>query len=783
MASLISTSASKKLRRLFFRHAALGLAFVAALVMAVSGVTSAIEQTGVTIRSNLFGKSASSDFVVVEMDSKSLREIGRWPWSRTIHAELVEKLSKANAAQIAFDVDFSSKSNPDADTKFANAIAASNSNIILATFKQKAATGTDKFIENFPREEFAKNAMLASVNVIPNELGQISNYGYAEETGGQIRPSLASLLTGASGRLGEKFEIDQAINPKTIPRISVVDVINDRVSASQIAGKNMIIGATAIELGDRYATPAHNVIPGVVIHSLAAETIKSGKNVGTVNGIIPFTILFLFLAVLSHFWGRRSSSLKVRMAIVAIAAGITGMQLALYEMGVAFVEIGLTLGLLFSYFVANMIVGTIQMLHRERTTDAQSGLPNSQLLLRHLQSQPRARIAVAQISNFAEIKAVCSNAELNSLMQALADRLSMLSETAKTYRTATDQLAWIVGEQYAENRDDHFDTAAAIMLAGFAAGAKQLKLNVHCGYVEGRADAGIELMSKASIAAHNAAQHGYRWMAFSDNINKIVEEKIIILSDIDAALANGDIWVAYQPKLNIESAIVDSAEALVRWEHPKLGNISPAYFIPLLEDEGRMADITLHVMQQSLNDIARWNDMGKIFNCSVNVSAILLRDDVFVRKCLALISESRVENHQLTIEVTETSVLEGMDIAKETLKTIHGMGIRISIDDYGTGQSTLTYLRDFSADEIKIDQSFVKFITKNETDRMMVRSTVNLAHDLKLKVVAEGIEDAETLQLLSELGCDVAQGWHIGKPVNFDEFAKCWIKEEQRAYG
>ena len=755
---------------------ALVLAVVMTTMLMLAGLTAAIEQSSKSAISSLQRKSASGDFVIVELDAKSLNAIGQWPWPRQMHAQLIDKLSQNNAAQIAFDVDFSAQSNPASDAALADAIDRSNSTVILATFKQLSVDGGAEFSENLPRPEFAQNAILASVNVTPNDAGQIANYGYGETTGHVVRPSLAALLTGASGDLSHSFEIDQAVDPATIPRLSAVDVLNGKVDPALVSGKNMLIGATAIELGDRYATPNHGVIPGVVIHAMAIETLVQGMNIEALDGFWPYLLVVALVATMAYFWhGKKGRQAYARTgALVAVFVAL-GAKYGAYWTGTINIEIGLTVAFLLSYWAIDLIVSTYQTLAHERSSDASTELPNGQAMLQRAQKMPAARVAVAQIGNFTEITAICSAEELVAIVQSIARRLQMLALDGRVYRTGTDQIAWFVDAQYEGRLQDHFDTAASFMLQPVEGGDRTLKLQVHCGYMEGESNAALELLSKASIAAHNATKHGYRWIAYSDDINDIANEKLTILSDVDAAIREQHIWVAYQPKMDVASNRIESAEALARWQHPVLGNIGPDRFIPLLEAEGRMAELTLHILRQSLSDMALWNSMGKAINVSVNISAALLLDSEFVELCVAAVVDSGVEASQVTFEITETSALSKLEEAAAVTRRFRDMGIRISIDDYGTGQSTLSYLRNFSAHEIKIDQSFVKSMNANDVDRVMVGSTINLAHEMDLKVVAEGVEDAATLATLAEFGCDVVQGWHIGRPVDATVFAERWV--------
>ncbi|MGB3378177.1 MAG: EAL domain-containing protein, partial [Allopontixanthobacter sediminis] len=218
-------------------------------------------------------------------------------------------------------------------------------------------------------------------------------------------------------------------------------------------------------------------------------------------------------------------------------------------------------------------------------------------------------------------------------------------------------------------------------------------------------------------------------------------------------------------------------EALIRWEHPVYGGIGPDVFIPVIEKSGRIDSLTLFVIRRTLSDLAQWDRQRPGLGCAVNISARLLGDSAFVQQAIALVEQSEVANQQITFEVTETAALDDPELSTLALGKIRDTGIKISIDDYGTGQSTMSYLQRLPVDEIKIDQSFVKTVTTNRGNRVMVESTIEMAHALGLTVVAEGIEDAECMRLLHTLRCDIAQGWHISKPVSAEIIASRWIAD------
>jgi diguanylate cyclase len=207
----------------------------------------------------------------------------------------------------------------------------------------------------------------------------------------------------------------------------------------------------------------------------------------------------------------------------------------------------------------------------------------------------------------------------------------------------------------------------------------------------------------------------------------------------------------------------------VRWCHPTRGAIAPDHFIPTIEQAGRMLDLTMFVLRRAVRDLERWRRAGHDISVAVNLSASLLDDDNLVALIAAALAGASFDPSALTLEITESAAMAKPDHAIRVMAALRALGVQLSIDDYGTGQSTLTYLKRLPATEIKIDRSFVQDLVDNRSDQILVRSTIALAHDLGFKTVAEGVEDAACLALLGQLGCDTAQGWHIGRPLPFDE--------------
>lgn len=238
-----------------------------------------------------------------------------------------------------------------------------------------------------------------------------------------------------------------------------------------------------------------------------------------------------------------------------------------------------------------------------------------------------------------------------------------------------------------------------------------------------------------------------------------------LLNDLPAALADGAIYLAYQPKLRLRTGEIEAVEALVRWQHPEFGPIDREILIPLIETHGYIGELTLWVLRRALADQQRLTERGCLLGFYINVSAGLLIDSAFVREICEL-TDPRLG--RIGLEITETVLIENSALALANLKQLSRHGIAISIDDYGSGLSSLAYLRDLPAQELKIDKMFISGMTTSHRDPLIVRSTIDLAHALDLQVVAEGVESPAALALLRVMGCDYAQGFLISPALAID---------------
>jgi diguanylate cyclase len=748
--------------------------FVALIMIAVCTAGIVISNAGVPIERGLRGvrdsvrhHDASGNVVIVEIDAKSLKAIDEWPWPRRNYADVINHLTRAGARSIAFDVDFSSRSNPSDDAALASALDRAGGAVILPVFRQAAGSGSAESVENLPAKMFQSRATLASVNVHPDEDGVIRSYPVGTMIVGIPRPSLAALVAETNGTIGQDFAIDLSVEPNTIPRISFVDLVSGRAPANALSGKRIIIGATAIEVGDRYALPQHGVIPGVVVQAMAAETLIAGTipvNYGPVPGLI---LALIGAAVILN---QRSSKLRNVITIFALSSTmmIAPLMIEIFTRNSIDVAPGLIMIML-----ATIISGTnriIASFRESRFTDAETKLRNINALAATTAREAHVTMALIRITHFGEIASLLGPVGQAELLKRVADRIRLAFHANEVFRADTSSLAVMIKPDIISELENILDGLSTVLQLPIEIAGRKVNVGCDIGIASGQGSELRKISVRAGLAADAAHEQGARWFAFSDRMDDELDRRMTILAELDSALTNDQIWVAYQPKYDVATQAITSAEALVRWRHPVHGNIPPDHFIPVIEAHGRAADLTSHVLAASIADAQNWDQFGFTISVAVNISATLLVDPGFVARVAELLAISGFSPDRLTLEITESAMIKNPENAIQMLVELRALGLRISVDDYGTGQSTLTYLKRLPASEIKIDQSFVKGITGNRSDVILVRSTIEMAHELGFSVVAEGAEDQETFDKLVAMDCDTIQGWFIGRPLSATQF-------------
>lgn len=280
------------------------------------------------------------------------------------------------------------------------------------------------------------------------------------------------------------------------------------------------------------------------------------------------------------------------------------------------------------------------------------------------------------------------------------------------------------------------------------------------------------LMKNADIALYQAKLERDRTQVYSPRFDVNTVERLQLLSDLRTALDTGQLTVDFQPQLDLADRRVVAVEALIRWHHPTRGAVPPDSFIPLAENSGLIAELTAFVLDTALAALAGWRAAGHRLRMSVNLSARQLSDLTLADQVRDALGRHGVPASELVLEVTETGILSDPARVDVVIGDLRRLGVAIAVDDYGTGQASLNYLKRLEIDELKVDRSFVSTMGRDHLDFVIVRSTIALAQDLGLRVVAEGIQEEETALALRDLGCEVGQGYHLGRPTTPEEILR-----------
>ncbi len=282
------------------------------------------------------------------------------------------------------------------------------------------------------------------------------------------------------------------------------------------------------------------------------------------------------------------------------------------------------------------------------------------------------------------------------------------------------------------------------------------------------------LLQRADVAMYRAKASHHALVTYRSEDDYHSPERLVIAADLRRALASDQLLLHYQPQVELGVGRPVAAEGLVRWQHPQRGLLGPFEFIEVAERTGLIKDLTYRVLDLGLGDLRRWTDEGRKLSLSLNVSVRSLLDRRFPEEVEKLLAVHGVDGRALTLELTESSLMVDPEVAKKTMRHLAELGVSVAIDDFGTGYSSLAYLTDLPIGELKIDKSFVRAMGSDARNAIVVRSTIELAHNLGLRTVAEGIEDAFTFERLRALGCELAQGFHMSRPLPAASLMSWW---------
>ena len=725
-----------------------------------------------TVRDRVRQHDASGDVVIVGIDDRMIEQLHEWPLRRRHYAELIDRLNADGVGRIFVDVSFSTLSTKADDRALVDAVKRSRAEVAVSTgFSVDPVNGRRTQLLPFPALRAV--AHLASYNFKFDGSGVVRQLPYAIIMDGHSYPSFAAKIAGVRGRPGELFRVDYSTRLASLPMAGGGDVLNGRLPEGSLRGRTVLIGPTAARMADNYLVPGVGFLPGVFIQALGAETLYTGRPID-LPWMLPFAVAW-FAALMLTFLRYRKSAV---LLYVCTAMTLIGLPFFL-DARLIFTETVPALGLMTGVAAWMLWSGYRSAYRREAIVNAVSGLPNLNAL-RAVAKEPNVALVAARIRNYPEITASLAADHERMLAEQIARRLALGSGGAVIYQGDEGIFAWLMPCETVSFTSDQFDAMHALFRNAVAVGDRRVDLSITFGM---SSDAGLSPFNRlggALMAADAAADAGLHWKLHEPVQPSDSSWKLSLLSRLDAAIDAGEIWVAFQPKIDVASNRIVGAEALVRWAHPEKGPINPGDFIPLAEQQNRIGKLTYHVLDTAIRTAASINHHGIRFGMAVNLSVRLLDDPTLIEQVGILLERHGLAPELLTLEITETAAISGSRASIGVLEGLRAIGVGLSIDDYGTGFSNLENLRTIPTNEIKIDRSFIDAIDHSRSDAVMVRSTIQMAHSLGQKVVAEGVERAETLQTLRRMGCDLVQGYLTGRPMKFSALVRSLIQERRR---
>lgn len=906
--------------RSFRRWILPGLALVAVFLLYRAGVFEGLSKGLLGRQYELLRATRTSDLVLVEVDAKSLRELSAWPWPRTYHGEVLHRLARAGARSVFFDIDFSSPSTQSEDLALTMALATlPRGMVMLPTFAQRDTSSPDSPIAiSMPRASFAQSTQLVSVNLFPERDGLVWRVSLRKQGLGEQLSPAGVWMSGASVKPDESLLIDYRIDPLSFKRLSFSDVLRGAFENKVFVDKHVIIGATAVELGDRTPVPTYRSLPGPVVQATIYQTLVDGRLRELGAGTIALALAVIFVVFVPLFNGLSWRTGFVAAGLSALVVGVVSVRLlvanvvfdavpVIIAMGVSYIAVQLAridsqllrllrqrikLGdqdKLMSSIVANTGEGILtvdhsglvqslnpaaenifghgrdvvggklrigdllpsldwekraqlygltvegdgyretkehfdaefsinpltlsdqqlavlcvrdiseriqrqQQLEYQASHDSLTGLYNRDALNRrieqylgeHEDGQNSVFLMLIDLDRFKEVNDTLGHGVGDNILRELGERLvKSLGDSVF--------IARLGGDEFGVLDANIGGTDAAIELAKqvlelirrpFEVNTLSLELQASLGisqYPE-HADSTEKLLMCADIAMYKAKEERRGYEMYDAGFDTHTERKLLISSQLNQAVEAGDLSLYYQPKVDLKTNRVASFEALIRWFHPTLGRVPPDDFITMAERAGIIKPLTLYGIREAMAQCLRFHDMGYQIPIAVNLSAFLLQDSALIGDLAKIIEDSPLEPRWLNLEVTESAIVHDLERAVETLDRIKELGIGLSIDDFGTGYASLTYIKQLPASELKLDQLFIKDVTTNPSDLIIVESTVELSHSLGLKLVAEGVENIETYRCLAAVGCDMAQGYWISAPLAEDELMP-WLAEWEQRVG
>jgi len=895
------------------RFISIATVFVPLAILYLVGGFEFLERRWMDTQFRLSDRPMESGVVLVDIDPKSLRALDVWPWPRGYHATTLERLFEAGADRVALDIDFSSRSDPEEDAELAGVLAEWKDRVVLPVFQQWQASGPQgRHLTTLePLPIFRQGATLGGINVQADRDSLVRRYRNSVSLPDRQVAAFASALAGDPGD-GEEFYLDYGVEIHNIPRISYVDVLTGDFDPETVRGRPVIVGATAVEIGDLVAVPVHGVLPGSMLQALAYESRFQGRDLRRSGAVVTLVAALLLIVLLAPrcevaswrrglvitsgcavvalvlaagfqrlfpvilettpwvaaFFGvylqalvrridqqavglvtqkmeiRRTESLMRHIVENSFDAIVTARADGAVETFNAAAEkmFGLTASRVRGRPIRNLVRHTDpeleqrlfrqakrapvealartsageeipveivvtaidsdnesefvaflrdirerkaqqEQLRHQATHDPLTDLPNRFLLEDNIQNAlltastgaETVAVMLLDLDRFKEINDALGHSTGDTLLRQVARRLKApLDPSATIARLGGDEFAVMLPATTLERALQTAWKLIEELRTPFEIEGLSLQIDTSLGitlYPDHGHDAET-LLQRADVAMYVAKRKRSNLAVYRPEQDFNSKRHLMLRADLRHAIHDDRLELYFQPKVLAATDELSGAEALLRWNHPEHGFINPEEVIALAEHCGMIRALTHRVLERAMRQLWQWQRERFRINVSVNLSARNLLEEDLPHTVGRLLEQFQVPAELLTLEITESVIMDDPERALKVVTRLEKLGVAISIDDFGTGYSSLGYLMKLPARELKIDRSFVMGMESDPASATIVRSTIELAHNLGLLVVAEGVESESIWTSLKNLGCDIGQGYHFAKPMPPEDLAR-----------
>ncbi len=734
-----------------------------ALVLAISTFLLPLDEFTWVVQSRIANFEVSGDIAYVG-SAEDLTDPAQ-PERRVELAQTLDTLRGRGVDRVYLDMVFQRPSTASADARLNEALRAFDGNAFLVRGMSTLLNGDPVLESNVPR--VAQGVPAVGTWRWRNYMGYSWELRENFQVDGQQIPAFHVSMAGVStGR--ERDQINYGFSRNSIPAFGFDEISEatgplgaENAASRSLRGKIVVIGNQNSSSGQTYSIPGHPFVPESTVDIYAAETLKAGFT----KSIDAWTVVVIALLVLQIL-------VRVPQARTRYL-GYAGLGLLLPAATLVAAKMAIPMSLS-GAIVTLAIFGGLRLRSKWQSTlrliDPETKLPTFGAMEADADVAEGAHaIIVARIHRFEEVKRTLPREFHAEYILRLIARLKAAKKDAVIYAGPGHLIAWTFPEKEPALIREHLEGLRALFSSPLLVGDNQVDVRITFG-VDITPSPNVARRLAAAIDAAERTTETYEPIVIAESTS---DEDLIwnisLQARIDSALASGEIYMIYQPKVLVQTGEIVGVEALVRWRDPVKGLISPDNFIRQCENAGRMSHLTRHALTQACQAGNHFAEHGLEIPVAVNISSTLVHEPQIVAMVSEVLHETGFDPRRLTLEITETYRISDFDRAAEVLGDLAAIGPKISMDDFGVGAASLEALQRLPFGELKIDRLFIAAMKDDPKAYAIVRNVLQLGKDLRIIVVAEGVENAATLKKLADAGCLVAQGFGISRPISVEE--------------